>query len=142
MKFIVINGPNLNMLGTREPDKYGTETLNEISDWLSNQPEADGLEISWFQSNHEGDLIDQIHAAHALYDGIIINSGALTHYAYALKDALASIKTPAVEVHLTDIHSREPFRQISVIKDECIGQISGLGKMGYLEALKVLLNYI
>lgn len=142
MKILVINGPNLNMLGTREPETYGTETLNEINQWLSRQPDADGHEISWFQSNHEGDLIDQIHAAHSLFNGIIINPGALTHYSYALKDALASVKTPAVEVHLTDINTREPFRQNSVIKDECIGQISGLGKMGYLEGLKVLLNYI
>jgi len=142
MKFLVLNGPNLNLLGTREPDVYGNETLSEIGDWLSNQPEGADHELTWFQSNHEGDLIDQIHAATSRFDGVIINPGALTHYSYALKDALASITVPTVEVHLSDIYTRESFRHISLIKDECISQISGLGKTGYLEALKTLINYI
>ena len=142
MKILVINGPNLNLLGIREPDIYGIETLADIRNWLDRQPEATGHNIRWFQSNHEGDLIDQIQTTTNLYDGIIINPGALTHYSFAIRDAIASVNTPTVEVHLSDINSREEFRKVSVIKDECISQISGLGKQGYLEALKTLIHYI
>ena len=142
MKILVINGPNLNLLGIREPDIYGIETLEDIQHWLDRQPEATGHNIRWFQSNHEGDLIDQIQTTTNLYDGIIINPGALTHYSFAIRDAIASVNTPTVEVHLSDINSREEFRRVSVIKDECISQISGLGKQGYLEALKTLIHYI
>ena len=142
MKILVINGPNLNLLGIREPDIYGIETLADIRNWLDRQPEANGHNIRWFQSNHEGDLIDQIQTTTNLYDGIIINPGALTHYSFAIRDAIASVNTPTVEVHLSDINSREEFRRVSVIKDECISQISGLGKQGYLEALKTLIHYI
>lgn len=138
MKILVINGPNLNLLGKREPEVYGTESLEDIMDWLSTQPEAEEHQITWFQSNHEGDLIDRIHGAMDETDGIIINPGALTHYSYALRDALAGVNIPAVEVHLSDIHNREVFRKISVIKDVCLKQISGLGKYSYLEGLKVL----
>jgi len=138
----VINGPNLNLLGIREPDIYGIETLEDIQHWLDRQPDANGHDITWFQSNHEGDLIDQIQTTISLYDGIIINPGALTHYSFAIRDAIASVNTPTVEVHLSDINSREEFRRVSVIKDECISQISGLGKQGYLEALKTLIHYI
>ena len=142
MKILVINGPNLNLLGIREPDIYGIETLADIRNWLDRQPEATGHNIRWFQSNHEGDLIDQIQSTISLFDGIIINPGALTHYSFAIRDAIASVNTPTVEVHLSDINSREEFRRVSVIKDECISQISGLGKQGYLEALKTLIHYI
>lgn len=138
MKILVINGPNLNLLGKREPEVYGTDSLEAIMDWLSAQPEAEGHEITWFQSNHEGAIIDRIHEAMGETDGIIINPGALTHYAYALSDALAGVNIPAVEVHLSDIHSREDFRKISVIKDVCIDQVSGLGKHSYLEGLKII----
>ena len=142
MKILVINGPNLNLLGIREPDIYGIETLADIRNWLDRQPEATGHNIRWFQSNHEGDLIDQIQTTTNLYDGIIINPGALTHYSFAIRDAIASVNTPTVEVHLSDINSREEFRKVSVIKDECISQISGLGKQGYLEAVKTLVNHL
>ena len=142
MKILVINGPNLNLLGIREPDIYGIETLADIRNWLDRQPEATGHNIRWFQSNHEGDLIDQIQTTTNLYDGIIINPGALTHYSFAIRDAIASVNTPTVEVHLSDINSREEFRRVSVIKDECISQISGLGKQGYLDALKTLVNHL
>lgn len=138
MKILVINGPNLNLLGKREPEVYGTDSLEAIMDWLSAQPEAEGHKITWFQSNHEGAIIDRIHEAMGETDGIIINPGALTHYAYALSDALAGVNIPAVEVHLSDIHSREDFRKISVIKDVCIDQVSGLGKHSYLEGLKII----
>ena len=142
MKILVINGPNLNLLGIREPDIYGIETLADIRNWLDRQPETNGHNIRWFQSNHEGDLIDQIQTTTNLYDGIIINPGALTHYSFAIRDAIASVNTPTVEVHLSDINSREEFRKVSVIKDECISQISGLGKQGYLEAVKTLVNHL
>ena len=142
MKFLVLNGPNLNLLGLREPDIYGTDSLNDIESWLDSQIESAEHEIIWFQSNHEGDLIHQIHNSVHKFDGIIINPGALTHYSYALRDAISSIKTPVVEVHISDINQREEFRRISVIKEKCIDQISGLGKPGYLEALKTLINYI
>ena len=142
MKILVINGPNLNLLGIREPEIYGSETLEDIGNWLDEQPDADTHDIIWFQSNHEGDLIDQIQSTISLFDGIIINPGALTHYSFAIRDAIASVNTPTVEVHLSDINSREEFRRVSVIKDGCISQISGLGKQGYLEALKTLIHYI
>lgn len=142
MKILILNGPNLNLLGIREPEIYGTETLEDIGNWLDTQPDANGREITWFQSNHEGDLIDQIQSTIHLFDGLIINPGALTHYSYAIRDAISSVITPTVEVHLSDINSRDDFRKISVIKDECISQISGLGKQGYLEALKTLIHYI
>ena len=142
MKILILNGPNLNLLGIREPEIYGTETLEDIGNWLDTQPDANGHEITWFQSNHEGDLIDQIQSTIHLFDGLIINPGALTHYSYAIRDAISSVITPTVEVHLSDINSRDDFRKTSVIKDECISQISGLGKQGYLEALKTLIHYI
>ena len=142
MKILVINGPNLNLLGIREPDIYGIETLEDIQHWLDRQPEATGHNIRWFQSNHEGDLIDQIQSTISLFDGIIINPGALTHYSFAIRDAIASVNTPTVEVHLSDINSREEFRRVSVIKDECISQISGLGKHVYIEAVKTLVNHL
>lgn len=142
MRILVLNGPNLNLLGLREPEIYGTDTLEDIETWLDTQSDADEHEIIWYQSNHEGDLIDQIHEARSKFDGIIINPGALTHYSYALQDAISCVPVPAVEIHLSDINLREDFRKISVIKDVCVSQISGLGKQGYLEALKTLINYI
>ena len=140
MKILVINGPNLNLLGIREPDIYGIDALEDIRNWLDRHPDANGHDITWFQSNHEGDLIDQIQTTISLFDGIIINPGALTHYSFAIRDAIASVNTPTVEVHLSDINSREEFRKVSVIKDECISQISGLGKHVYIEAIKTLVN--
>jgi 3-dehydroquinate dehydratase-2 len=142
MKILVINGPNLNLLGIREPEIYGSETLEDMGNWLDEQPDADTHDIIWFQSNHEGDLIDQIQSTISLFDGIIINPGALTHYSFAIRDAIASVNTPTVEVHLSDINSREEFRRVSVIKDECISQISGLGKHVYIEAVKTLVNHL
>jgi len=138
LNILVINGPNLNLLGVREANIYGKDTLSDIETWLSAQAEAKGHTVTWFQSNHEGELIDCIHEAMNGVDGFIINPGAFTHYSYALRDAIASVDIPTVEVHLSDIHSRENFRKFSVIKDVCINQISGLGKSGYLEGLKIL----
>jgi len=142
MKLLILNGPNLNLLGIREPEIYGTETLDDISDWLNRQADANSHDITWFQSNHEGDLIDQIHESINLFDGVILNPGALTHYSYALRDAIASVQIPTIEVHLSKISDREDFRKVSVIKDKCISQISGLGKYVYLEAIKSLVNHL
>jgi 3-dehydroquinate dehydratase-2 len=140
LKILIINGPNLNLLGIREPDIYGSESLSDIENWLNDQPEADGHSITWFQSNHEGELIDFIHGAMGNVGGIVINPGAFTHYSYAIRDAIAAINVPTVEVHLSDINTREDFRKISVIKDVCLDQISGLGKIGYLKGIQRLIN--
>ena len=140
MKILIINGPNLNLLGIREPDIYGSDSLSDIENWLNNQPEADGHSITWFQSNHEGELIDFIHGAMGNVGGIVINPGAFTHYSYAIRDAIAAINVPTVEVHLSDINTREDFRKISVIKNVCLDQISGLGKIGYLKGIQRLIN--
>ena len=140
MNILVINGPNLNLLGVREPDVYGSETLIDIENWLNEQPEADSHSITWFQSNHEGELIDHLHEAMGKFESIIINPGAFTHYSYALRDAIAAVNIPTVEVHLSDINTREKFREISVIKDVCLDQISGLGKIGYLKGIQRLIN--
>jgi 3-dehydroquinate dehydratase-2 len=140
LKILIINGPNLNLLGVREPDIYGSESLSDIENWLNDQPEADGHSITWFQSNHEGELIDFIHGAMGNVGGIVINPGAFTHYSYAIRDAIAAINVPTVEVHLSDINTRDNFRKISVIKDVCLDQISGLGKIGYLKGIQRLIN--
>ena len=131
----------MNLLGSREIEIYGNESLQEIAEWLDKQIDYK-TKTTWFQSNHEGDLIDQIQASEGLYDGIVLNAGALTHYSYSVRDAIKSVSTPTIEVHLSDIYSREEFRKKSVLKDVCLSQISGLGKEGYLEALKELTNYI
>tara|TARA_Y100000590_G_scaffold19440_1_gene22884 strand:- start:324 stop:746 length:423 start_codon:yes stop_codon:yes gene_type:complete len=140
LKILVINGPNLNLLGVREPDVYGSETLADIENWLNEQPEADGHYITWFQSNHEGEIVDQLHSTIKEVDGIVINPGAFTHYSYAIRDALTAIDVPTVEVHLSNIYQREEFRKISVIKDVCIGQYFGKGKNSYLEAFRLLIR--
>ena len=138
MNILVINGPNLNMLGTREPEVYGYETLEELMMWLQTSPEGVNHQFKFYQSTHEGTIIDTIQDEREWYDAIIINPGALAHYSYSIRDSIASINRPTVEVHLSDIHSRESFRNKSVISDVCIKMICGQGKKGYLEALKLL----
>ena len=138
MIFLVINGPNLNLLGKREPELYGSETLSDIQVWLQFQVETKGDKLQFFQSNHEGAIIDYLHGQVGVADGAVINPGALAHYSYALRDAIAAVDFPVVEVHLTDIHSREQFRRQSVTEEVCIAQISGQGKKGYLEAIELL----
>jgi len=140
MKILVINGPNLNLLGTRKPEIYGTETLEDMMDWVQNSQEAKHHTFKFFQSNHEGKIIDVLQKNRQWANGIIINPGAFTHYSYAIRDAIEAINIPTVEVHLSDIHQREEFRRISVISPVCLAQVSGLGKEGYLESLRILLS--
>lgn len=142
MKILVINGPNLNMLGKRETKHYGTDTLASIEQALTEKAKALGCELSFFQSNHEGALIDFIQEKALQADGILINPGALTHYGYSLHDALVDAGLPVVEVHLSDIHAREKWRQISIISDVVIKQISGLKTQSYLLGLEALVNHI
>jgi 3-dehydroquinate dehydratase-2 len=140
-KVYVVNGPNLNMLGTREPEVYGTLTLKQTMGMLKEYAARKGVKIRAYQSNGEGKHIDRVQRlAGGKYGGLIINPGAYTHYSYALRDAIAASGVPAVEVHLSDIEKREPFRRISVVKDVCIAQIKGLGPEGYLRALDTLLE--
>lgn len=138
MNIQIINGPNLNLLGLREPEIYGTETLDQIETWLKNETSHLGVTMKCFQSNHEGAVIDAIHECRDWADGLIINPGAFTHYSYAIRDAVSAVGIPTVEVHLSDIETREDFRKISVIKDVCRSQIMGLGKHGYLKAIEKL----
>ncbi len=138
MKIVIINGPNLNMLGIREPDIYGTLTLDEINRCLEESAGSKGIELDFFQSNHEGALIDRIQQCYGQADGIIINPGAYTHYSIAIRDAISAVGIPTVEVHLSDISIREDFRKISVIEGACVKQIYGKGSNSYVEALEYL----
>jgi 3-dehydroquinate dehydratase II len=135
---LLVHGPNLNLLGEREPEVYGTTTLKEINAMVAREARALGLSVLAFQSNGEGALIDFLHKNRKRAQGIVINPGAYTHYSIALRDAISSVQLPAVEVHLSDISKREEFRRHSVIRDVCIGQISGLGPRSYVEGLKLL----
>ncbi|BFT71296.1 MULTISPECIES: type II 3-dehydroquinate dehydratase [Paenibacillus] len=141
-KVLVINGPNLNMLGIREPGVYGTVSLPVIIQGLTELAEVLSVEIESFQSNHEGDIIDKIHEAFGTKDGILINPGAFTHYSYAIRDALSSVQLPTVEVHLSNIHKREEFRHHSVTAPVVIGQISGFGVQSYELGLRALLSHM
>tara|TARA_Y100001970_G_scaffold282813_1_gene396509 strand:- start:67688 stop:68119 length:432 start_codon:yes stop_codon:yes gene_type:complete len=138
MNILVINGPNLNLLGERERKIYGNETLEELMMWLENSPECVKHSFKFYQSNHEGDIIDFLHDERHWAQGITINPGALSHYSYAIMDAIKAINIPTIEVHITNIKKREEFRKESVINQACIKQISGLGKYSYLEAIKTL----
>lgn len=140
MKVLIVNGPNLNLLGEREPDVYGHDTLSDVNNYIAGHAAAQDLELHFFQSNHEGAIIDYLHSHRKSALGVVINPGGLTHYSIALRDAIAGCQVPTVEVHLSDIHAREAFRKVSVVTDVCIAQISGKGKLGYIEALLELKN--
>ncbi len=137
MKLLVVNGPNLNLLGERNPEQYGRETLQDINDEILER-NLNTHEVRFFQSNHEGEIIDFLHEQRTWAEGIVINPGALTHYSYALRDAIEAVELPCVEAHLSDIANREEFRKVSVIQPVCIGQVKGKGKQSYFEAITIL----
>jgi 3-dehydroquinate dehydratase-2 len=138
VQVLVLNGPNLNLLGTREPDIYGTTTLRELEDRCRQWGKDLGMMVTTAQSNHEGDLIDELHTAAYRFGGIVFNPGAYSHYSYALHDAVAAISVPVVEVHISDIAAREEWRRTSVVSPACIATISGEGIDGYRRALELL----
>ena len=140
MNILILNGPNLNMLGQREPDKYGTQTLQDIVDDLQAQAVSSNVNLTHFQSNAEFELIERVHAAMGNVDAIIINPAAFTHTSVALRDALLSVNIPFIEVHLSNVHAREPFRHHSYFSDVAAGVIVGLGAMGYSLALTAAIN--
>ena len=137
-KILVIHGPNLNLLGERETNIYGRETLGSINLQIAQKAESRGINCEIFQSNSEGALIDKLHEARKTCDGVIINAGAYTHYSYAIRDAISSVQKPCVEVHMSNIHAREAFRHESVIAPVCVGQICGFGAQSYLLGLRAL----
>ncbi|HHU83889.1 MAG TPA: type II 3-dehydroquinate dehydratase [Clostridiales bacterium] len=138
MKFLVINGPNLNMLGIREPDQYGKETYSDLEEKIKNHCEKKDIEVKLFQSNHEGYIVDEIQNAYGNFDGIVINPGAYTHTSIAILDAVKAVNIPTVEVHISKLEEREDFRQISFIRLACVKTITGHGTDGYLEAIDFL----
>ena len=141
MKLMVINGPNLNMLGVREKNIYGTKNFNDICEYIKLEGEKRGNQMTLVQSNIEGEIINFLQTAYyEKYDGIIINPGAFTHYSYALHDAIKGIEIPTVEVHISNIHTREEFRHKSVTAPACVGQICGFGEFGYIMAIEALNN--
>ena len=141
-RIMVIHGPNLNKLGTREPDIYGIDTLDEINEKLINIGEKNGVDVECFQSNHEGQIIDKIQAMGQNFSGLIINPAAFTHTSIAIRDALSMIDIPIIEVHISNIYKREPFRHTSMISGVVLGQITGLGIQGYMMAMEALVGIL
>ena len=138
MKILVINGPNINMLGIREPGIYGKDNFNTLCETVKSYAEENGIEVKLFQSNHEGALVDEFQEAYGVFDGIVINPGAYTHTSIALLDAVKAVSIPTVEVHISDVASREDFRQVSYIRAACVKTICGHGIKGYTEAMEYL----
>lgn len=142
MNIVIINGPNLNLLGKREPGVYGTDSLDFIEQEIASEAKTLGVDIDFFQSNHEGAIIDALHAAMDNADGVVLNAGAFTHYSYAIRDAIAAIKIPVVEVHMSNVQAREEFRHTSVIAPVCRGIIAGFGKNSYLLGLRAVYDIV
>ena len=138
-RILVLHGPNLNLLGTREPEIYGSTTLDDINTMIAARAAEAGIETAFYQSNHEGDLVDAIQQANHKFDFIIFNAAAFTHYSIAIRDAIAAIDVPVIEVHLSNIHQREEFRHTSVLAPVAMGQICGLGVESYLAALEAII---
>ena len=139
MKLLILNGPNLNLLGSREPEQYGTGSYEELCALIRRHADALGVEADIVQTNHEGVLVDTIQAARGVYDGIVFNPAAYTHTSIALADALKAVRIPTVEVHISDLSKREAYRQISYVREACIATVTGHGFLGYLEAMDLLL---
>ena len=142
MKILLINGANLNLLGTREIEKYGCKTLKEIENSLINFAESLNVELETFQSNIEGEIVDKIQQAKGVFDGILLNAGGYTHTSVVIRDAISAVEIPTVEIHMTNIHAREDFRQKSLLSAVCIGMISGFGENSYNLALKAIVDYL
>jgi len=142
MKILVINGPNLNMLGQREPDVYGTCSLEEIETTMRSLADSENIELEFFQSNHEGEIVTRIQQAEQQYQALIINPAAFTHTSIAIRDALASVTVPAIEVHISNIHAREPFRQVSYTAPMAAGVITGFGKDSYVLGLRAAISLV
>lgn len=142
MKILFLNGPNLNLLGTREPDKYGTQTLSDIENFVRSEAEQYGIEIDFYQSNIEGELVDKIQQAKGIYNGIVMNPAAYTHTSVAIRDAILGVSIPTVEIHLSNIHTREEFRKTSLTAPACIGQITGFGANSYKLGLIAIKDYL
>ena len=140
MKILIINGPNLNMLGKRNPKHYGTQTLADIEKMVKDFCDEKGVQTEFFQSACEGEIVKKLNEAYGTFDGVIINAGAYTHYSYAIRDALEILEIPKIEVHLSDIHAREEFRNVSVIEPVCTKQIAGFGAQGYIMAAEEIIG--
>lgn len=140
MKILVINGPNINMLGIREPEIYGKATYQDLLDDIKDAASVLGADVAFFQSNHEGAIVDAIQGAYGVYDGIVINPAAYTHTSVAILDAVKAVGIPTVEVHISDVSEREDFRQVSYIRLACVATVMGKGFAGYAEAMKILMN--
>ena len=142
MKILLINGANLNMLGSREPEKYGATTLKDIDSGVIQRGNELGVQVDVWQSNHEGEIVDKIQSAKGVYDGILINAGGYTHTSVVIRDAIASVQIPTVEIHMTNIHAREEFRHTSLLSGVCIAQVVGFKELSYTLALEGLVNYL
>ena len=142
MKILLINGANLNMLGSREPEKYGHTTLSDIEKAVIEKGNSLGAEIDVWQSNHEGDIVDKIQSAKGIYDGILINAGGYTHTSVVIRDAISSVQIPTVEIHMTNIHAREEFRHTSLLSGVCIAQVVGFKELSYTLAVEGLVDYL
>ena len=142
MKMLLINGANLNMLGTREPEKYGFTTLKDIETSVINRGKELGAEVEAWQSNHEGEIVDKIQSAKGNYDGILINAGGYTHTSVVIRDAISAVQIPTVEIHMTNIHAREEFRHTSLLSGACVAQVVGFKEQSYILALEGLVNYL
>ena len=142
MKILLINGANLNMLGTREPEKYGSTTLKDIETTVINRGNELGAEVEAWQNNHEGEIVDKIQAAKGNYDGILINAGGYTHTSVVIRDAISAVQIPTVEIHMTNIHAREEFRHTSLLSGVCVAQVVGFKEQSYILALEGLVNYL
>lgn len=142
MNILVINGPNLNLLGKREPGVYGSDSLQEIQNEIIAETKALNVDVEFYQSNHEGGIIDALHNAMDDADGVVLNAGAYTHYSYAIRDAIKAIKIPVVEIHMSNVDSREEFRHVSVIAPVCRGSIAGFGKFSYILGIRAVVNLL